>query len=58
MGIGRESVDLRIAFVKRPVLTLEFEQEGLKLAERSAFNSRANLGDKLRLPRWAMSQEP
>ena len=48
MGIGRKSVDLGIAFVKRSVLALEFEQEGLKLAERAAFNGRANFGDKLR----------
>ena len=31
MGIGRESVDSGIAFVKPSVLALEFEQEGLKL---------------------------
>ena len=42
MGIGRESVDLGIAFVERSVLPLEFKQEGLKLAERAAFHGRAN----------------
>ena len=29
MDIGRKSMDLGIAFVKRSVLALEFEQEGL-----------------------------
>ena len=57
MRIGRKSVDLGIAFVKRSVLALEFEQEGLKLTERPAVNRRANFGDKLPRPRLAMSQE-
>ena len=58
MGIGRKSVDLGIVFVKRPVLALEFEQEGLNLAKRPAFNGRANFDDEARRPRLAMSQEP
>jgi hypothetical protein len=35
-----------VAFVKCPVLALEFEQEGFNLAQRPAFNGRANLGDE------------
>ena len=42
MGIGRKSVDLGIAFVKRSVFALEVKQKGLKFAERAAFNGRAN----------------
>jgi hypothetical protein len=57
MGIGRESVDLGVAFVKCPVLALEFEQEGLNLAKRPAFNGRANFGDEGRRPRLVISQE-
>ena len=56
-GHGTKTVDRGIAFVKRSVLALEFKQEGLKLADRPAFNGRASFGDKLRRPRLAMSQE-
>ena len=58
MGIGGKSVDLGIAFVKRPVLAPEFEQEGLYLAKRPAFNGCANLGAKLHRPGLATSQKP
>jgi hypothetical protein len=47
IGVGRKSVDLGVAFVKRPVLALELEQEGLNLPKRSAFNGVANLGDEV-----------
>jgi hypothetical protein len=48
MCIGRKSVDLGIAFVKRSVLALQFKQEGLKLTERPALNGRASFGDQSR----------
>ena len=55
--IRRESVDLGVVFMKRSVLALKFEQKGLKFADRTAFNSRANFGEELRRPRLAISQE-
>ena len=43
MGVGRKSVDLGIALVKRSGLALQVKQEGLELVERPAFNAVPNL---------------
>jgi len=48
MSVGRESVDLGIVSMKRSVLAREFEQEGLKLADRAAFNVPGDFRGKLR----------
>ena len=40
--------EMGVAPVQIPVLSLELEQAGLKLADRAAFDDRGNFGDQLR----------
>ena len=48
IGIRMEPIKMGVARVQIPVLSLEFEQAGLKLADRAAFDDRGNFGDQLR----------